>query len=626
MNTGNSIYNGQFNGNILVVGRTGCGKTTFLEKLAINKFFGDIIKTEWVSGIEIDTSQEAEIQFCFSNPTQVHTATEKDDLDALLELFKSNALETEGDNVNLSNSFGEIRKMDRLIVLDDVSGVADLSKKFANFLTVSRKYGYNVVYVFHVIIPSNQIWQKILSQTNIFNIFPASVPFNSVSKILQANCISRGKGYIPVRSLWLTRLFTELANSHEKHCLTLDCSYLNKNGPGRYRTRAENPEKQVCYFAKPNDDKFFNTFLSNRIKTAEYEDKIYFQIERIRSADGSHTFSVRKTPENGTSRALNLANTNKLEAVQKDLQTLLSTFSEGIESQQDLNFSMDDNVADFKKMPVSKKRNTLYSSTKVKARNLLTNVGYRRFKDSDSLNLNFIIDLLSFLIQNFNPINLDRKVDTEDEQLMIRFIWEKCVPYELTAEIYKQPNYQILADPKLTYHRANQIIKNWIVNFEKKKELIKLISDNFKHIHYIYSCLFPKVYARVNLFGIKNKSDFDLAFSFFKVEKQTNQNFKQTDIKTFFAGKDPEVSVKREEVHPSEQKPVEINENDKWTLQKPKPKPKLPTQRKKSVGLSSEEYKKQKADLKRRLDENTEKLEAIKKAKKNFQKKAIYLK
>ena len=140
---------------------------------------------------------------------------------------------------------------------------------------------------------------------------------------------------------------------------------------------------------------------------------------------------------------------------------------------------MDDNDVDFKKKTVSKKRNTLYSSTKVKARNLLTNVGYRRFKESDFFNLNLIIDLLSFLIQNFNPINLDRKVDTEDEQLMIRFIWEKCVPYELTAEIYKQPNYQILADPKLTYHRANQIIKNWIVNFEKKKELIKLISDTF---------------------------------------------------------------------------------------------------------------------------------------------------
>ena len=136
-----------------MVGRTGCGKTTFLEKLAINKFFGEIVKTEWVSGIEIDESREAEIQSCFSNETEVYIATEKDDLDNLIEKFKQ--VKQDNDNVNISNSFGELKKMDRLIVLDDVSGVADLSKKFANFLTVSRKYGYNVVYVFHVIIPSN---------------------------------------------------------------------------------------------------------------------------------------------------------------------------------------------------------------------------------------------------------------------------------------------------------------------------------------------------------------------------------------------------------------------------------------------------------------------------------------
>ena len=30
-----SNYNGQFGGNILVVGKTDCGKTTFLEKLRI---------------------------------------------------------------------------------------------------------------------------------------------------------------------------------------------------------------------------------------------------------------------------------------------------------------------------------------------------------------------------------------------------------------------------------------------------------------------------------------------------------------------------------------------------------------------------------------------------------------
>ena len=33
-----SIYNGQFSGNVIVVGKTGCGKTYFLQKLGLNKF------------------------------------------------------------------------------------------------------------------------------------------------------------------------------------------------------------------------------------------------------------------------------------------------------------------------------------------------------------------------------------------------------------------------------------------------------------------------------------------------------------------------------------------------------------------------------------------------------------
>ena len=64
-----SIYNGQFSGNILVVGKTGCGKTTFLEKLGINNFFGNLAKTEWISGIDTDEKREVKIQSCFSNET-----------------------------------------------------------------------------------------------------------------------------------------------------------------------------------------------------------------------------------------------------------------------------------------------------------------------------------------------------------------------------------------------------------------------------------------------------------------------------------------------------------------------------------------------------------------------------
>ena len=209
--------------------------------------------------------------------------------------------ETTKDNENIS--FGKNKKLDQLIIMDDVSGVADISKKFANFLTVSRTFGNSCVYVFHVIVPASQICQKIISQTNIFNIFPASVPHNTVAKIIQSNCILQSKKYVPARSLWLNRVFTDLANSYEKHCLTIDCGYINKNGPGRYRSSADNPEKQVCYFNKPNDDVFYNTFISKRIKGDKSNEGIYFKIEKVRGKTDREHFDAKRNLEDGASDA-----------------------------------------------------------------------------------------------------------------------------------------------------------------------------------------------------------------------------------------------------------------------------------------------------------------------------------
>lgn len=41
-------YDGKFEGNILIVGRTRCGKTTFVPNLGKNKLYGDVNKVHWV--------------------------------------------------------------------------------------------------------------------------------------------------------------------------------------------------------------------------------------------------------------------------------------------------------------------------------------------------------------------------------------------------------------------------------------------------------------------------------------------------------------------------------------------------------------------------------------------------
>ena len=62
------ICDGQFHGNILVVGRTGCDKTTFIQKLGKNKLFGNkITDVFWVSKIVLSNEREDSVRDSFTD-------------------------------------------------------------------------------------------------------------------------------------------------------------------------------------------------------------------------------------------------------------------------------------------------------------------------------------------------------------------------------------------------------------------------------------------------------------------------------------------------------------------------------------------------------------------------------
>ena len=278
------IYDGTFRGNILVLGRTECGKTSFVQKLALYDFFGELKNAKWVSGIKLNESREAEIESNFSCDVSFSYPDDVNELADLLEEFKLEVETEQNDqNENVTSIFGEKINHDRLIVFDDVSGLADHSNKFANFLTVARKYKYNCIYIFHTIYPEKATWKTILSQTNIFNIFPASVSLNSVKRILDGSCVRKTTRYIPRSLLWINRLFIELANKGQKVCLTIDCSNTNRDGPSRFRSDADNPDKQVCYFNTPTDKQVYNEFIARRIKSKELKKEIQFEITDVKS-------------------------------------------------------------------------------------------------------------------------------------------------------------------------------------------------------------------------------------------------------------------------------------------------------------------------------------------------------
>ena len=119
-----NVYNSKFNGNILIVGRTECGKTYFTYKLAINNFFGKLKKADWVCYIILTREREAEIQSCLQCEVEFHYLQDQVALSDLTKESKNRLSKNSNEN-NVNNVFGEKKVCDRLIIMDDVSGLAD---------------------------------------------------------------------------------------------------------------------------------------------------------------------------------------------------------------------------------------------------------------------------------------------------------------------------------------------------------------------------------------------------------------------------------------------------------------------------------------------------------------------
>ena len=129
----NYLYCAKFEGNILVVGRTGCKKITFIQNLGRNKIFSDIKEYQAISKISLSTERENNIRDCFvDQEVEFKYPKNIEDFDDLLDAWQRKKSPCD------ENFLEKTVVLDRLIIMDDISGFADRSEAFANILTVSK--------------------------------------------------------------------------------------------------------------------------------------------------------------------------------------------------------------------------------------------------------------------------------------------------------------------------------------------------------------------------------------------------------------------------------------------------------------------------------------------------------
>ena len=191
---------------------------------------------------------------------------------------------------------------------------------------------------------------------------------------------------------------------------------------------------------------------------------------------------------------------------------------ESLEKELNRDIYLSDNAVDntiAKKKQPSQLKTTInrYSSTKVKARNFLSNVSYNRVKKSDYQNRSFVIDCFSFLLLYLNPFYLERKFESVIERDYVNLLWSFMMPETLYNFICKEDNFKTLNKLKLKFHETNEIVKCFVEEDSSHFDILKdYLIKHARSYQFIYGNLFPRYFARIDDYGIQSKTNVNVFY------------------------------------------------------------------------------------------------------------------
>ena len=125
-------------------------------------------------------------------------------------------------------------------------------------------------------------------------------------------------------------------------------------------------------------------------------------------------------------------------------------------NQLDQGFFQDNNddpkkIKQSKKAKTARKTKTPYSPTKIKARNFLSNLAYRRICDKDFANIRFLIDVFSYITMDLKPFFLTSTYFDVQDREMIKMLWEECIPRGYYDFVKRPENFELLYAEKLAF-------------------------------------------------------------------------------------------------------------------------------------------------------------------------------
>ena len=123
-----------------------------------------------------------------------------------------------------------------------------------------------------------------------------------------------------------------------------------------------------------------------------------------------------------------------------------------------------------------------YFTTRIKARNYLSNIAYSSVFREDFYNWNFVFDIYVLLTENLNPFSLERKIADQNKYEIIYVVWKECILTEFYRFIGQEENFLYLNGKNALYPKTSDMVCLFISQHNKNYNLLRDKLCRFKDI------------------------------------------------------------------------------------------------------------------------------------------------
>ena len=225
---------------------------------------------------------------------------------------------------------------------------------------------------------------------------------------------------------------------------------------------------------------------------------------------------------------------------------------------------------------------------------------------------------------------MERKFETDVEREFANTLWAFLMPSNLYNHISQGENMKTLNKIKIKYQDAKDIILGFL-QYDKGNfsVLSNFLEKNAILYQFLYGNLFPKCFSRVNDYGVRAKTLFNTYYQNFNIQRNiinwqnNNPQIKEDDNEstpinmTTLDNENNEIVTGNIEIK-KENENDSNNNNNNSNNENLNKKKKKKTQKRKINNTETKERKRElkKQRLLKQLNENTEKLQNLKKEKK----------